>query len=82
MDMILNRSPFSEEAVGKSVNKAAGCDDDVLLVRLYHEEDLHDDNDYKFRTMILFCPHVACSTVPESAATRMWGWQGRWMPLI
>ena len=56
MDVILNRSPFSEEAVGKSVNKAAGCDDDVLLVRSYHEEDLHDDNDYKFRTMILFLP--------------------------
>ena len=56
MDVILNRSPFSEEAVGKSVNKAAGCDDDVLLVRSYCEEDLHDDNDYKFRTMILFLP--------------------------
>ena len=60
MDVILNRSPFSEEAVGKFRNKAAlpaaGGDDDVLLVRSYHEEDLNDVNDYKFRTMILFLP--------------------------
>ena len=41
----------------KAVTKAAGGDkDDVVLVRLYHEDDLHDDNDFKFRTMILFLP--------------------------
>ena len=64
MDVILNRAPCSEEpaltkavtkVALKAVTKAAGGDeDDVVLVRSYHEDDLHDDNDYKFRTMILF----------------------------
>ena len=53
-------SPFSEVAVRKSGNKdalpTAGGDNDVLLVRLYHEEDLDDKKDYKFWTMILFLP--------------------------
>ncbi|KAI2489027.1 hypothetical protein MHU86_25573 [Fragilaria crotonensis] len=33
-----------------------GGEDDVLLVRSYHEDDLDDKNDFKFRTMILFLP--------------------------
>jgi hypothetical protein len=57
MDVILNRAPCSVEPALKSAKKAAtGDDDDVVLVRSYCEDDLHDDNDYKFRTMILFLP--------------------------
>jgi hypothetical protein len=57
MDVILNRAPCSEEPALKSAKKAAtGDEDDVVLVRSYCEDDLHDDNDYKFRTMILFLP--------------------------
>ena len=58
MDVILNRAPCSGEPVPKSVKDkaAAGAEDDVVLVRSYCEDDLHDDNDYKFRTMILFLP--------------------------
>jgi hypothetical protein len=57
MDVILNRAPCSEEPALKSAKKApTGDDDDVVLVRSYCEDDLHDDNDYKFRTMILFLP--------------------------
>ena len=33
-----------------------GGEDDVLLVRSYHEDDLDDKNNCKFRTMILFLP--------------------------
>ena len=62
MDVILNRSPLmkTELTVKIPTKKAAssvvgGDDDGVLLVsRSYHEGDLDDKNDYKFRTMILF----------------------------
>jgi hypothetical protein len=47
LDVILNRSPVSHLPVK---------DDDIVLVRSYHEDDLDDANDYKFRTMILFLP--------------------------
>ena len=50
----------------------------LLLVRSYHEEDLDDENDYKFWTMILFLPQCGVAIllwVPESVATRMWGWR-------
>ena len=46
MDVILNRVPCSVETALKAVTKAAGGDeDDVVLVRSYHEDNLHDDND-------------------------------------
>ena len=47
LDVILNRSPVSHLPVK---------DDDIVLVRSYHKNDLDDANDYKFRTMILFLP--------------------------
>ena len=47
LDVILNRSSVSHLPVK---------DDDIVLVRSYHEDDLDDANDYKFRTMILFLP--------------------------
>ena len=47
LDVILNRSPVSHLPVK---------DDDIVLVRLYHVNDLDDADDYKFRTMILFLP--------------------------
>ena len=57
MDVILNRAPCSGEPALKSVKEAAaGDEDDVVLVRSYCKDDLHDDNDYKFQTMILFLP--------------------------
>ena len=36
-------------------------DDDIVLVRLYHKNDLNNANDYKFCTMILFLPHCGVS---------------------
>jgi hypothetical protein len=62
MDVILNRVPFikTEPSAKLPTKKAAssvvGGKDDVLLVRSYHEDDLDDKNDFKFRTMILFLP--------------------------
>ena len=62
MDVILNRSPLvkSEASTELRSRKAASLvragEDDVLLVRSYHEDDLDDKNDFKFRTMILFLP--------------------------
>jgi hypothetical protein len=62
MDVILNRSPFikTEPSAKLPTKKAAslvvGGEDDVLLVRSYHEDDLDDANDFKFCTMILFSP--------------------------
>ena len=62
MDVILNRSPLMEsEPSAKLPTKqaapsAARGEDDVLLVRSYHEDDLDDRNDFKFRTMIVFLP--------------------------
>jgi hypothetical protein len=62
MDVILNRLPFikTEPSAKLPTKKAApsvvGGEDDVLLVRSYHEDDLEDKNDFKFRTMILFLP--------------------------
>ena len=62
MDVILTRSPFIKtEPRAELPTKGApllvrGVEDDVLLVRSYKEDDLDDDNDFKFRTMILFLP--------------------------
>ena len=60
MDVILNRSPFvkteprAELPTKGAPSSARGVEDDVLLVRSsYQEDDLDDDNDFKFRTMIL-----------------------------
>ena len=64
MDVILNRSPFVKtEPCAELPTKGApslieeGVEDDVLLVRSYEEDDPNDENDFKFRTMILFLPH-------------------------
>ena len=62
MDVILNRSPLmktepsAELPTKKAASSVVGGEDDVLLVRSYHEDDLDDKNDFKFRTMILFLP--------------------------
>ena len=64
LDVILNRSPVIDlpvEAGGALRNKAALSgdlvdNDGVLLVRSYHEDNLDNANNYKFRTMILFLP--------------------------
>ena len=62
MDVILIRSPVmiteasAELPTKKAASSVVGGEDDVLLVRSYHEDDLDDKNDFKFRTMILFLP--------------------------
>ena len=62
MDVILNRSPLVKTEPGaklptkRAPSSVGGVEDDVLLVRSYQEDDLNDENNFKFRTMILFLP--------------------------
>jgi hypothetical protein len=61
MDGILNRLPLMKtKSIAKLLTKKAssvvGGKDDALLVRSYHEDNLDDKNDFKFRTMTLFLP--------------------------
>ena len=62
MDVILNRSPVMKTEASavlptkKAASSVVGGEDDVMLVRSYHEDDLDDKNDFKFSTMILFLP--------------------------
>jgi hypothetical protein len=62
MHVILNRmhlmktKPSAKLPTKKAASLVVGGKDDVLLVRSYHEDDLDDMNDFKFRFMILFLP--------------------------
>jgi hypothetical protein len=62
MDVILIRSPVMKTEASavlptkKAASSVVGGEYDVLLVRSYHEDDLDDKNDFKFRTMKLFLP--------------------------
>ena len=85
MDVILNRSPVMTEASAvlptkKAASSVVGGEDDVLLVRSNHEDDLDDKNDFKFRTMIIFFPQCGVFYCPESVARRMSVWQKHMWP--
>jgi hypothetical protein len=57
MDVILNRRMLQQEGDGGSPTTTSVHDpDDVVMASAYDVEDLFDDADYKYRTMIAFLP--------------------------